>query len=210
MTSKSVNILNINRLVGRISSDEMKNGGSMNTRVRIQTVFLYGVFLCYLLFLFKLLLLSRVSLADLLDSHNAVDRSINLIPFHSIKEYIFSSSVTIKNFAFANVGGNIIIFIPLGTYVSLFKNNKRVLTNLLFIFLVSLLIEIIQGILGIGASDIDDIILNGLGGLIGILGYKFLLFVLRNEKKVSTAITILSAIGLPVILYLLFMVRLHL
>jgi len=182
----------------------------MNKRERIETVFLYGVFICYILFLIKLLLLSRVSLLGLFNSQRTLDRSINLIPFHSIKEYIFSNSATIKKFAFGNVVGNIVIFIPLGTYLSLFKNNKRVITNLLFIFIVSLFVEIIQGLLGIGASDIDVIILNCLGGLVGILGYKFLLFILRDEKKVRTAITILSAIvGLPVLLYLLFMVRLR-
>lgn len=185
----------------------MKNGSIIN---RIETVFLYGVFIFYIFFLLKLLLLSRVSLLDLLNSHRIVIRSINLIPFHSIKEYIFSNSATIKNFAFANVGGNIIIFIPLGTYLSLFKNNKRVITTLLFIFIVSLFIEFIQGLLGIGISDVDDIILNCLGGLVGVIGYKFLLFILRNEKKVRTAITILSAIGLPVLFYLLFVVRLRL
>lgn len=188
----------------------MKNGGIMNKRGRIETVFLYGVFVCYILFLIKLLFLSRVSLLDLFDSQRTLDRSINIIPFYSIKEYIFSNSATIKKFAFSNVVGNIVIFIPLGTYLSLFKNNKRVITNLLFIFIVSLFIEIIQGLLGIGASDIDDIILNCLGGLVGILGYKFLLFILRDEKKVRVAITILSAIGLPVLLYLLFVVRLRL
>ncbi|MEY8001742.1 VanZ family protein [Clostridium sp. Mt-5] len=182
----------------------------MNKRERIETAFLYGVFICYILFLIKLLLLSRISLLDLFNGQRALDRSINLIPFYSIKGYIFSSSATIKKFAFGNVAGNIVIFIPLGTYLSLFKNNKRVITNLLFIFIVSLFIEIIQGFLGIGASDIDDIILNCLGGLVGILGYKFLLFILRDEKKVRVAITILSAIGLPVLLYLLFMVRLRL
>jgi glycopeptide antibiotics resistance protein len=180
----------------------MKNGGIMNKRKRIETVFLYGVFICYILFLIKLLFLSRVSLLE--------HRSINLIPFYSIKEYIFSNSATIKRFAFSNVGGNIIIFVPLGTYLSLFKNNKRVITNLLFIFIVSLFIEIIQGLLGIGAADIDDIILNCLGGLVGVFGYKFLLFILRDEKKVRVAITILSAIGLPILLYLSFMVRLRL
>lgn len=106
---------------------------------------------------------------------NLEHRSINLIPFYSIKEYIFSSSVSIKKFAFGNVVGNIAIFIPFGAYLLLFKNNKRVITNLLFVFIVSLFVEIIQGIFGIGASDIDDIILNCLGGLIGILGYKFFL-----------------------------------
>ncbi|WP_346962170.1 VanZ family protein [Clostridium sp.] len=173
----------------------------MNKRERIKTVFLYGVFICYILLLIKILLLSRISHSGL--------RSINLIPFYSIKEYIFSNSATIKKFAFGNVVGNIVIFIPLGTYLSLFKNDKRVKTNLLFIFIVSSSVEIIQGLLGIGASDIDDIILNCLGGLIGILGYKFLLFILRDEKKVHTAITILSAIGLPCILYYLFMVRMR-
>jgi glycopeptide antibiotics resistance protein len=188
----------------------MKNGGIMNKRERIETVFLYGVFICYILFLIKLLFLSRVSLLELFNSQRTLDKSINLIPFYSIKEYLFSNSATIKKFAFGNVVGNIVIFIPLGTYLSLFKNNKRVITNLLFIFIASLFIEIIQGLLGIGASDIDDIILNCLGGLVGILGYKFLLFILRDEKKVRVAITILSAIGLSVLLYLLFMVRLRL
>jgi glycopeptide antibiotics resistance protein len=179
----------------------MINGGIMNKRERIKTVFLYGVFICYILLLIKILLLSRISHSEL--------RSINLIPFNSIKEYIFSNSAIIKKFASGNVVGNIVIFIPLGTYLSLFKSDKRVITNLLFIFIVSLFVEITQGLLGIGASDIDDIILNCLGGLIGILGYKFLLFILRDEKKVHTAITILSAIGLPRILYYLFMVRMR-
>ena len=187
----------------------MKNGGIMHKRERIKTVFLYGVFICYILLLIKILFLSRVSLLALFNSQRTLHRSINLIPFYSIKEYIFSNSATIKKFAFGNVIGNIVIFIPLGTYLSLFKNDKRVITNLLFIFIVSLFVEIIQGLLGIGASDIDDIILNCLGGLIGILGYKSLLFILRDEKKVHIAITILSAIGLPCILYYLFMVRMR-
>lgn len=194
----------------RISRDGIKNGGSMNKRERIEIIFLCGVFICYILFLVKLLFLSRVSILDLFNSQRTLDRSINLIPFHSIKGYIFSNSATIKKFAFGNVVGNIVIFIPLGTYLSLFKNNKRVITNLLFVFILSLFIEIIQGFLGIGASDIDDIILNCLGGLVGILGYKFLVFILRDKKKVRSAVTILSVIGLPILLYLLFMVRLRL
>jgi len=173
----------------------------MNKRARIETVFLYSVFICYLLLLMKILLLSRISYSEF--------RSINLIPFSSIKEYIFSNSATIKEFAFGNVVGNIVIFIPLGTYLSLFKNHKSVKSTLLYIFMVSLFVEIIQGIFGIGASDIDDIILNSLGGLIGILGYKVFLFILRDVKKVRTAITILSAIGLPAIFYYLFVVKMR-
>ncbi|WLC67444.1 VanZ family protein [Clostridium tagluense] len=142
----------------------------MNKRERIKAVFLYGVFICYILLLIKILFLSRISHLE--------HRSINLTPFYSIMEYISGRFAN----AFSNVVGNIVIFIPLGTYLSLFKNDKRVITNLLLIFIVSLFVEIIQGLLGIGASDIDDIILNCLGGVIGILGYKFLLFMCKRKR----------------------------
>jgi glycopeptide antibiotics resistance protein len=125
-------------------------------------------------------------------------------------QYISSSSETLRGLAFGNVVGNIVIFIPLGIYLPLFKKDKRVVDNLIFIFIVSLFVEIIQWLLGIGVSDIDDIILNCLGGWIGILGYKFLLSILRDEKKVHTAIAIPAAIvGLPIILYLLFMMKMR-
>ncbi|MBC7915440.1 MAG: VanZ family protein [Pyrinomonadaceae bacterium] len=182
----------------------------MNKREKTYTVFLYGVFICYLFLLIKILFLSRVLPLELFNSQRTINRSINLIPFYSIRSYIFGSSEIVKRFAFGNVVGNIVLFIPLGIYLPLFKNDKRVITNLLFIFIVSLFVEIIQGLLAIGASDIDDIILNCLGGCIGILVYKFLLFILRDEKKVRTAITILSSIlGLPVLFYLLFMIKMR-
>jgi len=175
----------------------------MNKRERIKAVFLYGVFIFYILFLIKILVLSRISHSE--------PRSINLIPFYSIAEYISGSTENLKRFAFSNLVGNIILFIPLGIYLPLLKKDKRIITNLLLIFIVSLFVEIIQGLLGIGASDIDDIILNCLGGWVGILGYKFLLLLLGDEKKARTSITILSAIvGLPVLIYLLFMVKMRL
>ena len=180
----------------------------MNKRERIETALLYGVFICYVLLLIKILFLSRVSLLELFNSNRTVNRSINLIPFHSIMEYLSGSSEIVKRFAFGNVVGNTVLFLPFGIYLSLFKNGKRAIANLLFIFIVSLFVETIQGLLGIGASDIDDVILNCLGGWIGILAYKFLLSLLRDEKKVRTVITVLSAVvGLPIIFYFLFLIK---
>ncbi len=106
----------------------------MNKRERIETVFLYGVFICYILLLFKILFLSRVSLLELFHRQRTIGRSINLIPFHSIMEYISGGSENLKRFAFGNVIGNVAIFVPFGIYFPLFKNDKRVMTNLLFIF----------------------------------------------------------------------------
>ncbi len=182
----------------------------MKKQEQFKKGFLYVIFICYILLLFKILIWSRVSITELLDSQRTLFRSVNLIPFHSINQYISGSSDTIKRFAFGNVNGNIVIFIPLGLYLPLFKKDKRVFVNFLCIFIVSLVVEILQGLLGIGVSDIDDILLNSLGGGLGILGYKFIVLILRDERKVNTAIAILSAIiGLPVILYLLFMVKMR-
>ncbi len=182
----------------------------MNKRKRIETVFLYGVFICYILLLIKILFLSRVSLSELFNDQRTVVRSINLIPFHSIMEYVSGGSENLKRFAFGNVVGNIAIFVPFGVYLPLFKNDKKVTTNLLFIIIVSIFVEIIQGLFGIGASDIDDVILNSFGGLLGILGYKLFLFILRDEKKAHTIITILSTIiGLPIVLYFLFFIKMR-
>ncbi len=47
-----------------------------------------------------------------------------------------------------------------------------------------------QFIFGLGAADIDDIILNCAGGLIGILVYRGLYAFLKNEEKVRTAIVL--------------------
>ena len=184
----------------------MKNETAVNRRKQIETVAIYGVFIFYLVFLFKLLFLSRVSYHDTANSGN----SINLIPFNSIIEYFFSSSANVRRFAFSNVIGNIIIFVPLGGYLSLFRNRRRAISNLLLIALASILTEIIQGLTGIGAADIDDVILNVLGGFTGILGYKLLELLFRDDKKVQTTIAILSLAGLPVLFYLLFMIKLRL
>ena len=182
----------------------------MGRKERVKTVFIYGVFICDILLLMKILFLSRVSLWELFSSQRAFVRSANLIPFHSIMEYLSGGSENLQRFAFGNVVGNIAIFVPLGVYLPLFKKNKKVLAALLPIFIISVLVELLQWLFGIGAADVDDIILNGLGGWIGILGYRLLLLLLRDEKKVRTTIAILSAVvGLPVLFYLSFMIKMR-
>jgi glycopeptide antibiotics resistance protein len=186
------------------------DGGTMDKRERIKTAVIYGVFICYIVLLIKILLLSRVSLSDLFSGQGAVSRSINIIPFQSVMQYFATGSETVKSFAFGNVVGNILMFIPLGVYLPLLRKDKRAATALLFIFIVSLSVEIVQGVLGIGTADIDDIILNTLGGWIGILGYKLFSVIFRDERKVRTTIAILSVvIGLPVVFYLLFMIKMR-
>jgi len=76
--------------------------------------------------------------------------------------------------------GNIFVFIPLGLfYRYLFKFGF--FKTIVAVFLTSLIIEISQLVLKVGVFELDDLILNTLGGIIGCVIY---LLVERMKKNV--------------------------
>lgn len=89
----------------------------------------------------------------------------NFIPFKEITRYSLNSPMFIKN-----VIGNIIMFIPLGFFLGYFFKIKRKKWLFLLVMLISTAIECMQYYIG-RVFDIDDILLNVLGGLIGYLTY---------------------------------------
>lgn len=115
----------------------------------------------------------------------------NLIPFVEIirfikyREYIGFYSVTL------NLVGNVIAFIPFGALIRWVINRKvRWFHVVGYTFLFSLSVELLQLIAKVGAFDVDDLILNTLGGLIGFFVYytlKWLDELLEQwkEKKVK-------------------------
>lgn len=112
------------------------------------------VFIIYILCLFHI-----VTFQDINYGTN------NFIPFKEIFRYDINSSKFIKN-----IMGNIIMFIPYGFFASYFLKNRKFSTILLLSLTVSLTIEFVQ--LNIGrVFDIDDVILNIIGGIIGYLIY---------------------------------------
>ena len=76
--------------------------------------------------------------------------------------------------------GNLIWFVPVGVLIRLWGGElwKAVLAG----FLLSLSIEIAQFVLGSGVSELDDLILNTLGALLGYLG-TFLCQGIMNKVK---------------------------
>ncbi len=91
----------------------------------------------------------------------------NFVPFREIFRYHYTSRLFIKN-----VLGNIILFIPFGIFVTRFIKTKKIFPTVVISFLVSCSIEFAQMRIG-RTADIDDVILNTFGGLIGALIYKF-------------------------------------
>lgn len=169
-------------------------------RAKPETMAIFAVFALYAAFLLKLLLLSRAP---------GSDRSMNLIPFTGIAEDAFSHSPGTERVAFANVVGNILIFIPLGVYASWLRHRAAAWLTILTVASVSVAVEIIQGVLAVGASDIDDVILNCAGGLIGMLAFWLLSAILRERSRVRTATAVLSLLSMPVWVYFFFIIRLR-
>lgn len=103
----------------------------------------------------------------------------NFVPFASINDLVhhFYFMVPLKN-----ILGNIILFMPFGFILVLKFNRINNLLNVVLVgILTSTLIELIQLLLPNRAFDVDDIILNGLGTMMGFL----LLRATKIEKKVG-------------------------
>ena len=90
---------------------------------------------------------------------------VNLIPFKEMFRYEFGSYKFMKN-----IIGNILLFIPYGFFSSYYLNNKKIGTNVMLCLIATFCIECIQYYIG-RVFDIDDIMLNVLGGFIGCLLY---------------------------------------
>lgn len=132
--------------------------------------------------------------------------SNNFIPFKEMTRYHLSSKLF-----FRNVIGNIIIFMPFGYLVTDMITEKahkcHFLIPLCITFITSLIIETIQ--MNIGRSfDIDDIILNFVGGTLGyiiFLTIHALFKHIKNENSLNL-IKALLICGLILIVILLFYV----
>lgn len=108
--------------------------------------------------------------------------SINLIPFTIIAD-TYEEVFKYKNIAYLIISflGNIVMFIPLGFFPPLLWRGKPFKKALITAFSVSLFIEIFQIPLGRG-TDVDDLILNTLGGVLGYLVFALV-------RKLSPAFT---------------------
>lgn len=135
-------------------------------------------------------------------------RSVNLIPFESIRNFIMvDNGIGGTRIIDMNIWGNILMFIPAGIYLILHNTSKSITKNLLYIFLLSLFIEVVQYIFALGATDVDDIILNLAGGFIGLVIYKIAEKIFKDDIKIKNAISILSLlVGLPIFVLFIILV----
>ena len=107
----------------------------------------------------------------------------NFTPFKTITMYIRYYRMTSIN-SFENLFGNILVFIPFGYLLPFVhpacKNGFILLANA-FVFVVG--IEVFQLFSAFGAFDVDDILLNCLGAVIGSLVFHLYMFLSNKKSK---------------------------
>lgn len=100
---------------------------------------------------------------------------VNLMPFKTIQMYIdaiSSGSINLTSII-KNLAGNIILFIPIGIYLP-FYSKKITTVKQVFIetLIIIFIVEMTQLVTMRGRFDVDDLILNTIGALIGFWIWK--------------------------------------
>jgi len=158
------------------------------TKQTRRAVLLKALLIIYLVLVASITMVPAVEMNDQI--HN------NLIPMTNIDDYIYdilhngiiywdylrSPDVgpsgffyEVTRYSFRNLFGNIALFIPLGLLYPLTSKKDQFLSVMFKILLTTGLIEVVQYLFIAGRSaDIDDILLNTLGGLIGYGLYRWI------------------------------------
>lgn len=108
----------------------------------------------------------------------------NLTPFSTIKKYfIYFDHFNLLTWLI-NIVGNIAVFVPFGILFPLYSTQYHSFFKFLFTFLIGITsLETLQLIFRVGSFDVDDIILNTSGAIIGFIFYS--MFKKSSKKGTS-------------------------
>lgn len=142
----------------------------------------------YLAILSKLILFKYIPLSEIINHFNFTYdeyhwRSNNFVPFKTINFYLFLADINL-NIRIVNLAGNIIGFVPFGSILPLLaKKFQKLSTVTISTFCLSLTFELMQLIFEFGSFDVDDLILNTVGGILGYIPIKLVLLITGFKKR---------------------------
>ena len=114
----------------------------------------------------------------------------NFIPFKEILRYNITSHLFFKN-----VLGNMILFLPFGFYTSYYLKVDKIKIPFLLTFIASISIEVVQMCIG-RVFDVDDIILNVIGGALGYYIYSILRIIVERLPRFCRSERFLNIVAL--------------
>lgn len=110
------------------------------------------------------------------------DFHYNLVPFQEILRY-WNYRDQLGMLSVANLVGNVAIFIPFGFFGAMASKRRSFLRTSLDGFLLSLIVEAFQLVAMVGSFDVDDLLLNTLGVMLGYMGFVFCNAIRRMYDK---------------------------
>lgn len=117
---------------------------------------------------------------------NEARASVSGGSIHEIKRAMDSGT----SHGYLNVYGNIAIFTPFGLLLGMLGKGKppRLAKVAICALMLSLFLEGLQAVFAIGAFDVDDMLLNTCGGVLGWMSYRLLIrigLLFRRESDVK-------------------------
>lgn len=129
----------------------------------------WGLFGIYCLLLIKFLFLEYHYVSE--GSFGAyISTHVNFIPFKTLFDYISRLAQDRINVStvVVNLVGNFVLFLPMGAFLPVLAPKIRTFwKTVLSIALIVLLVECLQLCLRVGSFDVDDLIFNVGGAMIG-------------------------------------------
>lgn len=139
----------------------------MDTKKRKQLRILGKIlFVVYILFILYFLIFSDwYGRSGVMENYH-----YNLTPFQEIKRF-WEYRDQLGVWSIINLLGNVLVFVPLGFFEPMASKHRSFWGTVLDGFLLSMLVEVFQLISKVGRFDVDDLILNTLGVVIGYLSF---------------------------------------
>lgn len=137
------------------------------------------LFVLYIIFVFYFLLISEIygRTGEMQEYH------YNLVLFREIKRF-WNYREQLGIFATAtNLLGNVLIFLPFGFFMAMASKYRSFLSTLIYSFALSLTIELSQLFMKVGCFDVDDLLLNTIGGILGFITFLICNVIRRNYAK---------------------------
>ena len=125
------------------------------------------------------------------DGIRTATNQVRMIPFNTVFEYL-DGEKTFK-FLAVNYIGNILLFIPIGLILPAIFKKLTILKVLLIGLGITIAVELSQHLLGKGYADIDDVIMNVVGVLIGAV-----IFSLIKKISIANIITLILILAFAV------------
>ena len=123
------------------------------------------LFVIYVLFMIYFLLFSdwygRTGASE--------DYRYNLVLFTEIRRFCREWEILGWESVFMNLAGNVLIFVPFGFFMSWARRNPNFFAVIGYSLGFSFLVEAFQLFSKVGSFDVDDLLLNTLGGLLGYI-----------------------------------------